>query len=92
MMRRIALSVLTGCLICCTLLMAADTFTPRQREILQLITDGQNTKQIGDILRISPKTVEYHRKKLMNSLNVFTTGTRAAMRSPLSFSVSRPCS
>jgi DNA-binding CsgD family transcriptional regulator len=44
--------------------------TIRQREILQLIAEGQNTKQIGGILKISPKTVEYHRMKLMAGLNL----------------------
>lgn len=43
--------------------------TIRQREILQLIAEGLNTKQIGDILKVSPKTVEYHRMKLMSRLN-----------------------
>ena len=47
-----------------------ERLTPRQREILQLIAEGQNTKQIGDLLKVSPKTVEYHRMKLMVSLNV----------------------
>lgn len=47
-----------------------EQLTSRQREILQLIAEGQNTKQIGEILKISPKTVEYHRMKLMNSLDV----------------------
>jgi DNA-binding NarL/FixJ family response regulator len=42
-----------------------EQLTGRQREILQLIAEGQNTKQIGDILKVSPKTVEYHRMKLM---------------------------
>lgn len=44
--------------------------TTRQREILQLIAEGQNTKQIGDTLKVSPKTVEYHRVKLMTGLNL----------------------
>jgi len=44
--------------------------TDRQREILQLIAEGQNTKKIGEILKVSPKTVEYHRMKLMNRLNM----------------------
>lgn len=44
--------------------------TSRQREILQLIAQGQNTKQIAAILKISPKTVEYHRMKFMNCLNI----------------------
>lgn len=47
-----------------------EQLTGRQREILQLIAEGQNTKQIGEILQVSPKTVEYHRMKLMTSLNV----------------------
>jgi len=47
-----------------------DQLTGRQREILQLIAEGQNTKQIGEILKVSPKTVEYHRMKLMDSLNI----------------------
>lgn len=47
-----------------------DPLTIRQREILLLIAEGQNTKQIGEILKVSPKTVEYHRMKLMNSLKV----------------------
>ncbi|MFZ0826416.1 MAG: response regulator transcription factor [Verrucomicrobiia bacterium] len=42
----------------------------RQREILQLVAEGQNTKGIAEILKVSPKTVEYHRMKLMDSLNV----------------------
>jgi len=43
----------------------------RQREILQLIAEGQTTKAIACILRVSPKTVEYHRMKLMEGLNIF---------------------
>lgn len=47
-----------------------EQLTDRQREILQLIAEGQNTKQIADRLQLSPKTVEYHRTKLMSVLNV----------------------
>jgi DNA-binding CsgD family transcriptional regulator len=47
-----------------------DPLTHRQREILQLIAEGQNTKRIAEILKVSPKTVEYHRMKLMNRLNI----------------------
>ena len=47
-----------------------ERLTVRQREILLLIAEGQNTKQIAEILKVSPKTVEYHRMKLMNCLNV----------------------
>lgn len=47
-----------------------EQLTIRQREILQLIAEGQNTKQIADIIKVSPKTVEYHRMKLMAGLNL----------------------
>jgi DNA-binding NarL/FixJ family response regulator len=42
----------------------------RQREILQLISEGQTTKGIGMVLNLSPKTVEYHRSRLMKRLNI----------------------
>jgi DNA-binding NarL/FixJ family response regulator len=47
-----------------------EQLTGRQREILQLIAEGRNAKQIAEILKVSPKTVEYHRMKLMDNLNV----------------------
>lgn len=47
-----------------------EQLTSRQREILQLIAEGQNTKQIAELLKVSPKTVEYHRMKLMAGLNL----------------------
>ncbi|MBL9167124.1 MAG: response regulator transcription factor [Verrucomicrobiales bacterium] len=47
-----------------------DQLTPRQREILQLIAEGRNTKAIADLLTLSSKTVEYHRLKLMHRLNL----------------------
>jgi DNA-binding NarL/FixJ family response regulator len=59
-----------------------EQLTTRQREILQLIAEGQNTKQIAEVLKVSPKTVEYHRMKLMTALNVFDVPglVRFAMR------------
>ncbi len=47
-----------------------EQLTPRQREILQLIVEGQNTKAIAEILKVSPKTIEYHRTKLMDHLSL----------------------
>lgn len=44
--------------------------TSRQREVLRLLAEGQNTKQIAESLKVSPKTVEYHRMKLMAALAV----------------------
>jgi DNA-binding NarL/FixJ family response regulator len=48
-----------------------EQLTERQRDILQLIAEGQTTKAIALILKLSPKTVEYHRMQLMERLNIF---------------------
>src|SRR5262245_25661984 len=47
-----------------------ESLTTRQREILQLIAEGQTTKAIADVLKISAKTVEFHRIKLMERLGI----------------------
>lgn len=44
--------------------------TARQREILQLIAEGKNTKEIASTLAISIKTVEAHRLQLMARLDI----------------------
>jgi DNA-binding NarL/FixJ family response regulator len=48
-----------------------EQLSERQREILQLIAEGQTTKAIALILKLSPKTVEYHRMQLMQRLKIF---------------------
>lgn len=45
--------------------------TPRQLEILVLIARGYTTQQIGQELSVSPKTVETHRRQLMQRLDIF---------------------
>ena len=47
--------------------------TGRQKEILQLITEGHSTKEIADILCISARTVERHKYNMMQKLNTKTT-------------------
>ena len=44
--------------------------TPRQRQVLQLIAEGKNTKEIAGLLEISIKTVESHRLQLMARLDI----------------------
>ncbi len=44
--------------------------TSRQREVLQLFGEGRSTKQIGDILFISPRTVEFHKYNIMEELGI----------------------
>ncbi len=47
--------------------------TSREREVLQLIAEGHNTKEIADQLGISSKTVLVHRENLMRKLNANST-------------------
>lgn len=44
--------------------------TPRQMEILRLVASGRTTKEIARNLGISPKTVEFHRGRLMERIGV----------------------
>jgi DNA-binding NarL/FixJ family response regulator len=62
-----------------------EQLTPRQREILQLIAEGKNTKEIASDLDISVKTVESHRLQLMERLNIHDIAglVRYAIRSGL---------
>ena len=46
--------------------------TGREKEVLQLIAEGNSTKKIAEILFISAKTVEAHRKNIMTKLNLFS--------------------
>ncbi len=46
--------------------------TDREIEILQMITEGHSTKIIADKLILSAKTIESHRKHIMDKLNLFT--------------------
>ena len=47
-----------------------ETLSTRQREILQAIAEGKSTKDIAELLSISPKTVETHRGHLMQKLDI----------------------
>jgi RNA polymerase sigma factor (sigma-70 family) len=46
------------------------TLTPREREVLELVVQGQQYRQIASALGISPRTVEVHRARLMEKLGV----------------------
>ena len=47
--------------------------TPREREVLQLITNGQSNKEAGRQLGISPRTIEVHRARVMEKLGARNT-------------------
>jgi len=44
--------------------------TPREREVLQLLAEGKNAKQIATLLRVSHKTVEAHRLQIKKKLGL----------------------
>ena len=47
-----------------------DVLTPRQRDILRLVSIGHTNREIASVLQISVRTVEVHRFNLMRRLNV----------------------
>ncbi len=57
----------------------------REREVLQLLAEGQSTKEMARSLHLSVKTVETHRAKIMNRLNLFSVAelTKYAIRKGL---------
>lgn len=60
-------------------------FTKKEREVLQLIAEGEKTKDIADKLFVSVKTVETHRRNLMRKLNIYSVAglTRFAIKEGL---------
>ena len=59
-----------------------EPLSPREREVLQLIAEGKNMKEIGDLLGISSRTAETHRARIMDKLEIHTTAglVRYALR------------
>lgn len=51
---------------------AWDTLTQREREVLKMAAEGYSSREIADMLCISPKTVERHRSNIMNKLGLHT--------------------
>ena len=47
--------------------------SPRQLEVLQLLSEGKSAKEIASILDISTKTVEFHKYKMMEQLGIKTS-------------------
>lgn len=58
---------------------AGKTFTPREIEILQHVSQGRKSREIAESLCVSENTVEYHRKKLMRSLGAMNNAHLATI-------------
>jgi DNA-binding NarL/FixJ family response regulator len=63
-----------------------DRLTPRERQVLQLVSEGKSTKEVAHLLYISVKTVESHRGRIMDKLQIRETAglVRYAIRHGLS--------
>ncbi|MCS7042478.1 MAG: response regulator transcription factor [Bryobacteraceae bacterium] len=62
-----------------------DLLTAREREILQLIAEGRTNKEIASMLKLSVYTVDAHRGRIMEKLNLHSAGelVRFAIRKGL---------
>ncbi len=47
-----------------------DLLSPREREVLQLVAEGKTSREIANLLYLSPKTVETYRSRLMQKLDL----------------------
>ena len=47
--------------------------SPRQQEILQLLAEGKSAKEVASILDLSTRTVEFHKYRMMQQLNIKTS-------------------
>jgi DNA-binding NarL/FixJ family response regulator len=63
--------------------------TPRQREVVRLIADGQTMKEIAAALGLSPRTVETHKYEMMQALGLRTTAD--LIRYALEHGLMTPC-
>ena len=50
-----------------------DKISSRQCEVLQLLAEGHTMKEIAGILKITPRTVAFHKYKLMSDLRIKST-------------------
>lgn len=56
----------------------AHALTERQREVLQLLAEGKQAKEIAEILNVSTRTVEFHKYRIMETLGIRTVAGLAA--------------
>ncbi len=51
----------------------ARSLTPRQRQILQLLAEGHSMKETAQILNVAPRTIAFHKYRIMEQLQIKTT-------------------
>ncbi len=50
-----------------------EELTSRQREVLQLLAEGRSMKEVGSVLSLTPRTVAFHKYRIMEQLKVKST-------------------
>jgi len=50
-----------------------DSLSEREREVFQLVAEGRSSKEIADVLSISPATIETHRAHILQKLDIHNT-------------------
>jgi DNA-binding NarL/FixJ family response regulator len=53
--------------------MHAKNLTPRQREVVQLLAEGRSMKEVASVLNVTPRTVAFHKYRVMEELNLKTS-------------------
>ena len=51
----------------------AKRLTSRQREVVQLLAEGRSMKEVGDLLKVTPRTIAFHKYRIMEELGLKTT-------------------
>lgn len=71
--------------------LASESLTEREWQVVELISEGKTTNEIARILELSPKTIESHRSRIMQKLNLDQTAQLVtfAVRSQMTRSLRR---
>ena len=66
---------------------ARGRLTAREREVLQLLAEGKSTKEVAAVLHVGVKTVETHRRQMMEKLQMYSLAelTKYAIREGITF-------
>jgi len=51
----------------------AKMLTARQREVVQLLAEGKSMKEVANVLKVTPRTVAFHKYRIMEALSIRTT-------------------
>lgn len=50
-----------------------EALTPRQREVVQILAEGKSMKEAAEVLKVSPRTIAFHKYQIMEKLQLKTT-------------------